>query len=152
MSERTLRLILAGVMLMTLFLPWHPLSDSNPEPTWVFMLWVTTEAAAAVFRGITGIYLVNALCFMLSSLTVPLLVLLNVRLAVRPFRGLKMLHRVALLALTPLTLYTASLIDPVFRRCVGFWANIAVVLIAALVEIIFLVSEHHGKPQDSAPS
>jgi hypothetical protein len=73
----------------------------------------------------------------LSPLTVPLLILLNACLAVRSFRGLRMLYRFLLLALLPLTWYRTFLTDPAWRG-VGFWANAAVVSAAVLIEIVLI--------------
>jgi hypothetical protein len=139
MSARLLRVILVSVMFMTLFLPWSPLSHGF-LPTWMYMLWVSNEAiAVAIFHGIRGVYFLNVLrfCMVLSPLTVPLLILLNACLAVRSFRGLRMLYRFLLLALLPLTWYRTFLTDPAWRG-VGFWANAAVVSAAVLIEIVLI--------------
>jgi len=150
MSERLLRVILASVMFITLFLPWSPLSQGF-LPTWMYILWVTGEALEiAIFHGIKGIYMRNVLrfCIALSPLTVPLLLLLNVCLAGRSFRGLRMLYRFLLLALLPLTWYRTFHTDPVYRG-VGFWANATVVSAAVLVEIVLVVSAQLGKSEDA---
>ena len=139
MSERLLRVILTSVMFITLFLPWNPLSDSGLMPTWVYMLWGTVEAVAAMVRGIKGIYFFNALCCALSLLTVPLLILLNACLALCSLRELKMLYGFSSLALLPLTWYRTFLTDPAWRG-IGFWANATVVSAAVLVEIVLVVS------------
>lgn len=152
MSERRFRLVLAGIMFVTLLLPLNP----PPEvlPNWLFILWHSLETLSWIFYRPSGAnYTVglagwlNVFSF-LSLLSAPLLILLNVCLAVRPFGGLKMLYRILMLILLPLTWYLAFIIDPDWRG-MGFWANIAVVSAAALLEIFFVARERLRESGDA---
>jgi len=161
MSERLFRLVLAGVMFATLFLRWNPLSDTQGMPNWVFILGASMEALTWLFsrpRSVNySVGFAGWLNFLslLSLLSVPFLISLNVLLAVCPFRGLnrwlKMLCRISVLILLSLTWYLTFHIDPGWRG-VGFWANTAVVSVAALMEIVFLISGRLRKRQSTGPA
>lgn len=142
MSERLFRLILAGVMFGVLFLPLNP----SPEvmPNWLFIFWYSMEALLQIFGGTDIANRIGWLCLLLFLLAVPLLILLNVCLSVRPFAGLKVLYRILVSALFLVSWYESFHIDPVYRG-LGFWTLIAVVSAAVLVEIVFLVSARLGK-------
>jgi len=127
MSEKTLRLILAGIMLVTLFLP----RDRSGRSNW----------AATIY------WVENPLClpFLLS---LAILMILNVLLAVCRSKALRAFYRIALLGLFPLELWVAfwsSMASSGFLR-IGFWAKTAVVSAAVLIEIIFAVGERLKKP------
>lgn len=148
MSERRLRAILAIAMLVTLFLPVDPPRTTGVNLT--FILWYSMEALAS-FIGVPGIALIDWLrlvLFLLGILGVPLLILLNLCLLARSFRGLRIVYRIFLLILLPLTSYGAFQLDPGWRA-VGFWAYIAVISAAALIEIFFVVRERLKKPQNA---
>lgn len=146
MNERLFRLILAGVMFATLFLPLNLLPGTMPN--WLFIFWCSIEALPRIFGGTDIANRIGWLRLFLSSLAVPLLILLNVCLSVRPFTGLKMLYRILMPVLFLLSWYESFHIDPVYRG-LGFWTLIAVVSAAMLVEIVFLVSAQLRKSRDT---
>jgi hypothetical protein len=137
MSERRLRLILASVMFVTLFLPWNPPPDVRSN--WTVVLLYCMEASR--------IFCPRDLLF---GLAVPLLTLSNVYLSIHPSKRWKILYRV-LIPITFLVIWHVSfLIGPRFRG-VGFWANIATVSTAMLLEIVFVVRERRGKSTGASP-
>jgi len=163
MSERLFRLVLAGVIFVTLFLRCNPLSEAEGVPNWLFILFVSMEALTWLFDRpsygaiypIDFIGWLNALS-LLSPLSVTLLIPFNIFLVIWPFRGLskllRILYRILMLILFPLTWYLTFTIDPTYRRGMGFWAIPVVITVAALLEIAFLVGGHLRKLQNVDPA
>jgi hypothetical protein len=149
MPKHRLRLLLAGAMAVALLLLWNPLCPpgaAQVTPSWVYVLWGTTEAISAMLRGIQGRYFVNALCIALSLPGVPLPVLLNICLGIWPSDDLDVLYRVLALSLVPLTWYRTLLTDQVWRGS-GFWANTAMITAAALIETALLIRKRVDQPK-----
>lgn len=160
MSERRLRLVLAGVMFVTIFLRCDPRSGTESAPNWVFIFLFSIEALSWLFtRKVT--YTLNFTDWLnvlnyLSPSSVLLLIPSNIFLAVCPFRRLsrwlKTLYRIYVLILLPWTWHFAVGVDPGYGG-VRFWAPV-VVSAAALVEIILLIGGFLGgllkKPGDAA--
>jgi hypothetical protein len=161
MPERVFRLVLAGIMVVTLFLPFQPVSAAREVPNWLFILYASVETSVALLSGprttLFPVRLVNwfDLLSRLSLLSVLFLIPFNILLAVCPFERLKtwlrIAHRLALLVLVVLTWRFTFIVAPVIRG-VGFWANTAVISIAALVEVIFLISQGGKGSQNASPT
>jgi len=126
-------------MFVVFFLPTNPPPETIPN--WLLILWSSWEALPRILGGTDIANRIGWVRILLFWWAVPLLFLLNVCLSVRVFGVLKTLYRVFILILLPLVWHGAFQADPGWRG-VGFWAHVAVVSAAALVEIIFLVSEH----------
>ena len=152
MSENRFRLMLTGIMAMTLFLPWHP--GSQGLPNCLFILWHSGSAIAWIFTESRFVsYTTNLAGWLnvfslLSLLSVPILIPLNVFLAVSSSRKLATLYRILVLILLPLTWHFAFHIDPVLRG-IGFWANLVVVTASVLLEIVFVARERFRKLEDA---
>jgi len=140
MAAYRFRLVLAGTMFATLFLPWNPLSDSEKVPTWLYIVFGTVETSVTILRGIKYVHFIKGLCLMLSLWAIPFLALINVCLALYPSKSesLKTPYRISVLVLLPLTLYRTFLTEPGWRG-IGFWINIVMVSVVALIEIVLLV-------------
>lgn len=160
MSERFFRLVLVGVIFVTLFSPWNRVSDSRGVlsegiPTWLFIVWVTLETVPTMIRGTKSVYFINGLCIVLFLWGIPFLMPFNVGLTVCPFRGLsrwlKVLYRIFLLIVLSLMWYAGFLFYRSWRG-MGFWTSTAVVLAAALMEIVFAISERLKKPHSAGPT
>lgn len=143
MSERRLRLVLVGIMLVTLFLP------NTGELNWVFILWYSMlylAGIASVLSSISGI--IFWLGAMLFLLTVPALMLLNTFLVLAGFSTkLRRFYRILLLILFPLTWWGTLLRLSGGAWGVGLWAIPAVVTVAALMETAFVISDDLNKSQ-----
>jgi len=160
MSECLFRLVLVGVIFVTLFLPWNRVSDSmgvptkhilyEGIPTFLFIVWVTLETLPTVIRGIGLVYSINGLCIVLFLWAIPFLMPFNVGLAVCPFEGLtrwlKVLYRIFLLIVLALAWHAVFLFYRSWRGA-GFWSSIAAVSVAVLIEIVLVISEWLKKPQ-----
>ncbi len=140
MLERLFRLVWACVAFATLFM----------QGNWLLILWVLVEIPTLLFgsrseicaMGLTGWLIVLS---ELSLLGVPLLILLNMLLVLCPFnRQLRTIYRISTLILFPLIWCLTFMADPTLRTT-GFWSNTAVVTVAGLVEITFLVGECRGR-------
>lgn len=126
MSERRLRLVLAGVTFVTFFLPW----DAPP---------VSIHNWALIF-----VYL-QYLPGLLYGLAIPLLFLSNTCLLLSPSANLRLLYRIFLLPSLLFATWHLSVSAESRWRGVGFWTNIAVVSVAALLEIVFVIKERVRK-------
>jgi hypothetical protein len=144
MSRRDLRKILAGIMLLTLFLPMDP--EVGPNLLGIF--WYSLELLATVSGQSNFDELVFVSGALLYFYAVPILILLNVCSLVFPIRGLEALYRISLLILCPLIWWFVIFILPPFRG-IGHWANPVVVSAAALLEIAFLVRESMRRSESS---
>lgn len=147
MLERLFRLIWACVMFATLFV----------KDNWFLILEVLLEALPGLFGPHGEIYTMSFIDWLFlfvilsRAFGVPLLGLFNMLLVFDPFnRRLKTVYRICVLILFLLAWCLAFVFDPSLRE-VGFWANTAVITVAGLVEIAFLVRERLGKPQDTSP-
>lgn len=144
MVARCFRLVLAGAMFVSLFLPWNPLSDSEKVPTWLYIVFGTVETSVTILRGIKYTYFIKGLCLVLSLWAVPFLALINVCLALCPSRSeslnLKAPYRISVLVLLPCTLYRTFLTEPGWQG-IGFWINTVMFSVVALIEIILLVGD-----------
>lgn len=128
MRERVLRTILAGILLVMLFLPADRYAGSNWEAAFL--------------------YSVEAPVCLPFYLTLPTLLLLNVCLAIWPSKKLRSFYRIAVLLSLPLVLYVTLLMaqgqDPAFPS-IGCWARPVAVLGAVLAEAILLAYERLKK-------
>lgn len=150
MFERRLRLYLAGIMLVTLFLPMLPFPSMAPNL--LFILVYSVEALSAIISG--GISSVTSLilwfCILSFLWVVPLLFLLNICLVVRPFREIKVFYRASILTLLPMIWYGTFQSDLQWWG-VGSYAILVVVNVAAILEIVLLIRERLGKPRRARP-
>jgi hypothetical protein len=140
MSERVLRLVAGGGMLATLFLRLNPLG-SEGFPNWTYLLWFSSEALPAIFGDLSILERAIWLGLMLSLLAVPLLILFNAYLFIHPSRKTKMLYRVLVLILLPLTWYRSFHIDFEWPEAGVYWVSTVAVSVATLIEIILVVRE-----------
>ncbi len=147
MSERHLRLILAGAMFVTLLLPMNPHPD--PVPNGVYILWYSMEAMPRILRSTDIAYSMGWLLPLLGLLGTLVLIPLNLCLVARPRKGVKVLYRILVLALLPLAWYTTFSTALRFRG-VGLWANTAVVSAAVLLEAFFVAREQQGKQENAS--
>ena len=134
MSERGLRLILAAIMIVTLFLPVDP--DPQVPPNWLFSLWYSMELlvtlpGAIIELDIGG--LAFGFAYLLYLWAIPLLALWNLWLSAYPVKELKVVYRVFLLVFFLLVWgFVIFIVQP--YRGIGYWANPSVVTAAALCE------------------
>jgi hypothetical protein len=106
-------------MLATLFLP------NSGNPNWLHVFWYLANALFVFSYSIDNILL--GLGLILFTLTVPILIILNVGLAVSSSRGLEKLYRTSLLALCPLTWWGTFFSLSGGAWGIGLWANPVVV-------------------------
>lgn len=139
MSKRFLRLAVAGSMLVTLFLRWNPLSDLEGYTNAFFIVWFSLEALSMMMADFTVANILGWSSFILFLQAIPLLIVLNVWLAVRPIKNLRRFYRLVLVILLPITWVETFTVDPGWRG-VGFWAHSTMVSIAALAEIIHVIA------------
>jgi hypothetical protein len=142
MNERTLRWILVGVMLVTLFLP------NTYEPNWLLFLWVFLNSLAAAMDLSYIDEIVYRLGHMLFTLSFPILIFLNWGLAISTSRRLKTLYRASLLILCPVMWWVVLNIDPVVRG-IGVWTIPIVGTVAAFVEAVLAIGEQETKTDSS---
>jgi hypothetical protein len=140
MSKRIVRLIVAGSMVVTLFLRWNPSSDPEGYSNLLFILWSSLEASSMMVAEPTIASIVSWSGFVLFLQAIPLLTLFNVWLFFHPSKRLQRFCRLLLVILLPLTWYETLTFDPGWRG-IGFWAHTAMITVAALIEVILLVKE-----------
>jgi hypothetical protein len=91
--------------------------------------------------------LVGGLGIVLFLLAVPLLILVNVWLAIHPSNRLKKLYRILVWILFPLAWYESLVVTDPGWRGTGFWAHTVAITAAALIEVVLLVKERMGKQE-----
>jgi hypothetical protein len=140
MSERILRLAVGGGMLATLFLHLNPLG-SEGFLNWTYLFWFSSEALPAILGDLSILERAIWLGLILPLLAVPLLIVFNVYLAIYSSRKAKMLYRVVVLILLPLTWYRSFHVDFEWPEAGVFWISTVVVSVATLIEIILVARE-----------
>lgn len=130
--EHGLRLVAAIFLLTTLFLPAGSPPNAD-EPNWGFILYYGADALAAFPQPL-------AILTMAGLLGAPLLAMTNLLFIFWSPRNLKIVYRIYLLVLCPLTWY-GTLLTPPKMRGLGFWANAMVITAAFGLELIFFVRE-----------
>lgn len=138
--EHGLRLAVAILLLITLFLP-AGLSPGGDGPNWGFILYYGADMLAFFPHPL-------AILIIAGLLGAPLLVLANLLFIFWSPPRLKIVYRIYLLVLCPLTWYGTLLTHPKMRGP-GFWANAIVITVAFGLEITFFVQERRST---SAPS
>jgi hypothetical protein len=153
MTKRRLRLILLGLLFITLFLPVDP--DPQVPFNWLFSIWYFMEFLAAIpnttFKPDIGDW-IREVGHLLYLFAIQILILLNLSfcLSVRPARKLERLYRISLLVLLPLVWWQGIfIIDP--YRGIGYWANPVMVTVAALMEIGLVIHERSRKSVNLNP-
>jgi len=112
----------------------------------------------ALFRMVsaTTITVVNRiewLGMILFFLTLPMLILLNIFLMIFPSQGLRRFYRIFLLVLIFPLKWLITFIDLSEGPWgIGFWASLAVVTAATLMEIAFMISERRKKSEGASPA
>lgn len=130
MSELILRIIIIGLMIVTLLLPRERLI----EPNFFMIYWYSIEALSKIksvnsFSKIIGWYGI-----LIYLWTVPILTLLNALLLIFPCRGLVGFYRFCLFILF-LIIWNEVLFIMGPGRGIGYWAIPAVVTTAVVIEI-----------------
>jgi len=129
-------------MLATLFLPTFPFPSLAPN--FFFMLYYSAETLSRMFSEFDITHCIDWLPQFFFWSAISLLLLLNVCLLIRVLRGLRVLYRMSVLILLPLTWYATLQADPQWWG-VGLYAIPAVVTVAALMEVAFLINELRRK-------
>lgn len=140
MFEHHLRWVLAGVMFVTLFLP------NSGNSNWLYAFWYPLEILSNIFYSTSNLILGSGL--LLFLLSIPILILLNVSLAISSSQRLKKFYRIALLVLFSLTWWgtLSGLSNGAWG--IGFWANPLVITAAVLMESA-LVGWNHIKRSEN---
>lgn len=150
MSKRRLRLILLGLLFITLLLPMAP--DPQAPSIWLYSSWYSMESLAAIPDLIAEpnvghlIFWVGLLLYLLA---IQILMFLNLCLcwSAHPARKLEWLYRISLLVLFPLVWWCGMFIIEPYQG-IGYWANPVMVTVAALMEIGFVIYERRREPTD----
>ena len=150
MRKCHVRLMLAGVMFASLFLPWWPGEGIHLFSSgWFLVFSGTLESLVIIVRRPDSVNLANHFHFLAFLWSAPFLVALNICLAIWSPRSLKILYRVSLLITILLVL---SWIYPVSASAMGWgwgmWVNVGVISAAILIEIVFTISERLKKTQN----
>lgn len=149
MFERVLRLIAGGGMFLTLFLRLNPLG-SEGLTNWTYILWFSSEALPAIFSDLSIFERAIWLGLVLPLLAVPLLILFSMYLSIHPSRKTKILYRVFVLILLPLTWYRSFHIDFEWPEAGVFWVSTAAVSLAALIEVALESKEKNKKTREKS--
>jgi hypothetical protein len=143
MSERALRLVLVGIMCVTLFLP------NTGVPNWFDAYWSSMEILAVILYSPLNIVL--GFASILCLLAMPILILLSILLGLADSSvRLRRFYRILLLVVFPLMWGWTFLRWTGGLGGVGLWANPIVVTIAALMEIAFMISERLKRSQSTS--
>ena len=139
MSERGIRLTLAGTMFISLCLPWWPArSLSFYTSGWFLVFWATLTSLSIVLTGTDFVNLIGHLHFLLDLWSTPFLIALSFCIANWPSRHLKMFYRGALLVTTILKLSMIPSINALETGW-GFWMCELIIFIAVLSEIYLII-------------
>ncbi|MGC9397044.1 MAG: hypothetical protein ACP5J4_19550 [Anaerolineae bacterium] len=150
MTKCRLRLILLGLLFVTLFLPVDPEVPTN----WFFSFWSLLLFLAAIPDLIANPS-ISRLLFGVGSLlyffAIQILILFNLCLCCSAcLRKLERLYRISLIVLFFVVWwFVLFIVDP--YRGIGYWANPVMVTVAALLEIGFVMHERSRKPLNLNP-
>ncbi len=149
MTKHRLRLILLGVLFITLFLPVDP--DPQVPFNWLFSIWYSLNLLAAI-PDLIAKPSIGRLLFVIGSLlyffAIQILIVFNLCLCCSArLRILERLYRIFLLVLFFVVWwFVLFIVDP--YRGIGYWANPIMVTVAALLEIGFLIYERRRESTD----
>lgn len=147
MFERVLRLALVGITFAILFLPYQ---GDTGESVLGISYWYSMEILAVLFGSILNTILGTVM--LLFFLTLPMLILLNTFLMIFPSQGFRKLYRIFLLVFIFPLKWLITFIDLSEGSWgIGFWASLAVVTAATLMEITFMISERRKKSEGASP-
>jgi len=149
MTKRRLRLILLGILFVTLFLPVDP--DPQVPFNWLFSIWYSMESLAAIRSAIVELDIGDLIGWvgrLLYLLAIQILIVFNLCLCCSArLRILERLYRIFLLVLFFVVWwFVLFIIDP--YRGIGYWANPVLVTAATLMEIGFMIYERRRGPTD----
>jgi len=140
-SERGLRLVLAGAMFVSFCLPWWPTrSVSFAASGWFLVFWATSSSLSIVLAGTDFANFIGHLRFLADLWSTLFLLALNFWIAVQPSRQLKVFYRGALLVTTILKLSMIPFIS-VSETGWGFWVCELSIFVAVLVEVFLIIRE-----------
>jgi hypothetical protein len=117
------------------------------EPNWFLFFWgfMDVVTGSAHIDDVV-VYQLGDILFALPFL---ILIFLNWGLVISASRRLKTLYRIFLLVLCPVMWWGASNADPAVRAFGSHSAITAVAIVAALVEVIFIIGEREAKSDNS---
>jgi hypothetical protein len=143
-SERTSRLVLISVMCVTLLLPY----DINYSNWWGILGALAQLAASLPYRpSIHRVF--DSLAAMLTYLAVPVILLVNVAVLQSSLdKRWKKRCRALLLVLCPLRWWGIWQGFSGGAGGIGLWVTPIVVTVAALLEVVFIISERKKKIED----
>jgi len=136
------RLILIGAMFVILFLP---MFKHSHLPNWALLFFLFHDS----YVELNILTLLHIIPDVLASLSVPILMMLNLILALFPTRGWKTLYRICLLILFLTTWWLTLILNSAGWEIVGLWAVPIVITIAALFEVGFIVKRKLERAEDT---